>query len=722
LGEGEFQAQVDLPADAQAWFFNFITADDLVVSSEYYWSDIPQEEEQVDSLRYSLVSGSGDTHNHRFSLSETGELLALQSFDLEEMGDELSIRVQVIDEYGEAFEKSIGVPVLNVIEDMDGDGVENHWDLDDDGDGFSDEVEIAYGSNPLDPTSLANAYPEFVPNQYFSILENSPAGSVVGTIEVFDPDESDNISFEQIIFDPLSVSGLTAWFDAADQSSIVVDPENNQVISWANKIDHEVKLLPQQTAPKLGDSINQLATVHFGPNEYLSTKKTGAEWNPFGIDGQTGSLVENASWFAVIHFYENKRTQLSNFGVGWAGHLPWDDGRIYWDIWKDEEDNRMSSKLTDGFETMILSMHYSFPQNKREIYKNGSLITSADAVVTSVNGAFTFPGSDHHKTSPEYLVGEMIFTNLELIKDDRLGLEGYLAGKWGLSDVLSEGNPYRVMPFVVDDLGRITSTRSFDYESETDPIEYPIIVRIKDDFGDTTEETLTIHIEDQHLPVVETMLPVSLGDQWFELGASLVDNGGVTGSIQTGLIYSSSPLYGSDISSVDHLVLEGVSDETYLGNLQISNEFETIYLMAYASNEEGVGYGLEEKIRNDQKIGSKNFGLTSIPLPNSSGWWENETLGNYYIADNGWWYHDGLGWLYVSGSHDDGLWIWKDGLGWVWTRESVYPFLYSYEKGSWYYFYGELDQRRLLYDYGEERWVNLDDTAMDESKGKELEQ
>ena len=27
-----------------------------------------------------------------------------------------------------------------------------------------------------------------------------------------------------------------------------------------------------------------------------------------------------------------------------------------------------------------------------------------------------------------------------------------------------------------------------------------------------------------------------------------------------------------------------------------------------------------------------------------------------------------------------------------------------------------------LYDYGEERWVNLDDTAMDESKGKELEQ
>ena len=70
----------------------------------------------------------------------------------------------------------------------------------------------------------------------------------------------------------------------------------------------------------------------------------------------------------------------------------------------------------------------------------------------------------------------------------------------------------------MDGLGRITSTRSFDYESETDPVEYPIIVRIKDDFGDTTEQILTIHIEDQHVPVVETMLPIALGDQWFELG------------------------------------------------------------------------------------------------------------------------------------------------------------------------------------------------------------
>ena len=39
---------------------------------------------------------------------------------------------------------------------LDGDGEEDHYDLDDDGDGFSDEEEITYPSDPRDPNSLAN--------------------------------------------------------------------------------------------------------------------------------------------------------------------------------------------------------------------------------------------------------------------------------------------------------------------------------------------------------------------------------------------------------------------------------------------------------------------------------------------------------------------------------------------------------------------------------------
>ena len=79
-----------------------------------------------------------------------------------------------------------------------------------------------------------------------------------------------------------------------------------------------------------------------------------------------------------------------------------------------------------------------------------------------------------------------------------------------------------------------------------------------------------------------------------------------------------------------------------------------------------------------------------------------------------------LGWIYPSGSAGSGLWLWKEGLNWVWTKQYIYPFLFSYDTGSWFYFYGELDQKRMLYDYQLRSWRYLDDTGVDESKGDEV--
>ena len=56
-------------------------------------------------------------------------------------------------------EKTFAISLLNEIEDLDGDGVEDFYDADDDNDGFSDAKEIAYGSDPRDANSVANAAP-----------------------------------------------------------------------------------------------------------------------------------------------------------------------------------------------------------------------------------------------------------------------------------------------------------------------------------------------------------------------------------------------------------------------------------------------------------------------------------------------------------------------------------------------------------------------------------
>ena len=49
--------------------------------------------------------------------------------------------------------KTFTITVTNVVEDLDGDGTEDHYDLDDDGDGLSDLDEAHFNSDPRDANS-----------------------------------------------------------------------------------------------------------------------------------------------------------------------------------------------------------------------------------------------------------------------------------------------------------------------------------------------------------------------------------------------------------------------------------------------------------------------------------------------------------------------------------------------------------------------------------------
>ena len=95
--------------------------------------------------------------------------------------------MRVADEHNFSLEKTFVLSLVNVVEDPDGDGIENHYDFDDDGDGFSDEEEIAYGSDPLDPLSISNTAPTELSITNSVIRENAPARSVVGQLVGYDP-------------------------------------------------------------------------------------------------------------------------------------------------------------------------------------------------------------------------------------------------------------------------------------------------------------------------------------------------------------------------------------------------------------------------------------------------------------------------------------------------------------------------------------------------------
>ena len=113
-----------------------------------------------------LATGEGDTGNGVFNLSDAGDLKLAKVLNYD-LATEYSIRVRVTDEHNASFEKVLSISVINVMEDIDGDGIEDQFDSDDDGDGIPDESdpdrdgdglsnaeEIANGSNPLDPNSV----------------------------------------------------------------------------------------------------------------------------------------------------------------------------------------------------------------------------------------------------------------------------------------------------------------------------------------------------------------------------------------------------------------------------------------------------------------------------------------------------------------------------------------------------------------------------------------
>ncbi|MDG1172749.1 MAG: DUF5011 domain-containing protein, partial [Opitutales bacterium] len=88
-----------------------------------------------------------------FQVASNGTLRSLHSFDYEEDPRKYILSVQVNDQFGGSFSRSFSAYVRNVVEDLDGDGVEDHFDIDDDGDGFEDSVEVAYGHDPDDNQS-----------------------------------------------------------------------------------------------------------------------------------------------------------------------------------------------------------------------------------------------------------------------------------------------------------------------------------------------------------------------------------------------------------------------------------------------------------------------------------------------------------------------------------------------------------------------------------------
>ena len=107
---------------------------------------------------FSLVSGTGDTHNALFTLEANGTLKTATTFDYETNASTYSIRVQAKDEYNASVEGNFTVILTNVNEPP---------------------------ANLISTVSL-------------TIAENQPIGTVAGIFNATDPDAGATLTYHLV--------------------------------------------------------------------------------------------------------------------------------------------------------------------------------------------------------------------------------------------------------------------------------------------------------------------------------------------------------------------------------------------------------------------------------------------------------------------------------------------------------------------------------------------
>jgi hypothetical protein len=182
-------------------------------------------------LEFSLVGHGGanqhiEYHNDFFSMDKNGTLRTAVILDYE-TNSTLTINARVNpNNHGNQTMKIFTVQVVNVVEDFDGDGIEDAYDQDNDNDGFSNAEEIAYGSNPWDAKSIANASPTDLTLSNHAIQENQPAGTIVGQLIGSDPDAKSTLDYSRVL-------------GPGDQHNSYFVIDQNQSLRTTQSLDYE---------------------------------------------------------------------------------------------------------------------------------------------------------------------------------------------------------------------------------------------------------------------------------------------------------------------------------------------------------------------------------------------------------------------------------------------------------------------------------------------------
>ena len=244
-------------------------------------------------LRHILpVEHSFKNGNHFFRFDSNGTLFAKQTFDFETDEQNYSITVRVTDDHNISFDKNFTISLTNVVEDLDQDGTEDHYDDDIDGDGFTNAEELAYGSDPLNPNSLANSLPtDLNSTAVLAVQENQPVSTAIGEFNATDPD-GDAITYHFVngennnslfTLDTNGTLKTATTFDfESNASSYTISVQAKDEVNATTEGNFTVTLLdvnepPYELYPTTALSITENQPVGSVVGKFKATDPEGAE-------------------------------------------------------------------------------------------------------------------------------------------------------------------------------------------------------------------------------------------------------------------------------------------------------------------------------------------------------------------------------------------------------------------------------------------------------------
>ena len=638
------------------------------------------------SLTFSLVDGNDSQHNQLFEIHQNQILRSLHSLDYETNATAYSIRIRVTDPYAASLERTFSISLLNEVEDLDGDQIEDFYDSDDDGDGFPDSVEIAYGSDPRDPNSLVNAAPDSLELNGSTLLENAPIGTQVGELIATDPDFNSSLTFSLV--------------DGNDsQHNQLFEIHQNQILRSLHSLDYETNATTYSVRIRVTDpyaaSLERTFSIslhnviedfdldgiedHFDPDDDNDGFSDQQELE-FGSDSLNPEITPN-----------QPPSSLSFSTRSFPENLP--IGSYIGDFSATDRDANSSFRfsLVDG--------NGSKDNFLFEIDVNGSLVTRTTFDFESNSSIYSVRVQvrDEWNASLE--------ESFQLILDDLDENAPVLTLLGDPVITLTTGSAFRDPGAAwIDDLdGNGTTYASRSDFNDSKAGTYTLIYSISDRAGNPARDlnrTLVYH--DPTLPLVRTLTAELDRNQSLSLHAQLLDAGGLE-IAEIGIEIGTRPsLSDGNLHPLRPNDRDGFYS-THLENLPTGVE---LFYRAYAINRLGISYGSVRKIQLPQVV-DPNIWWTQA-LVHDGGWRTLDWFGTFLLTDEDhWMYHAGFGWIYVVSDDHGGLWLWKEGLDWLWTSRSSAPFFWMNSSADWLYPIFLKHGRLGFWNYSTETFIEL---------------